>query len=78
MPAGTYSREYLERKRLWQTIHLKVIPTENVHGALAAVEAGNAYTGMVYKTDACFFSRSLKSSESGPPPNKRIAMTTSV
>jgi len=30
----------------------KVIPTENVRAALAAVEAGNVEAGIVYKTDA--------------------------
>jgi molybdate transport system substrate-binding protein len=30
----------------------KVVPTENVRAALAAVESGNAEAGFVYKTDA--------------------------
>ena len=30
----------------------KVIPTDNVRAALAAVESGNVDAGMVYKTDA--------------------------
>ena len=30
----------------------KVVPTENVRAALAAVEAGNAEAGIVFKTDA--------------------------
>ena len=29
-----------------------MVPTENVRAALAAVEAGNAEAGIVYKTDA--------------------------
>ena len=29
-----------------------MVPTENVRGALAAVESGNVEAGVVYKTDA--------------------------
>lgn len=52
VPAGVYSREYLQKLNLWNVIELKVVPTENVRGALAAVESGNVEAGMVYKTDA--------------------------
>jgi len=33
-------------------VESKVVPTENVRAALAAVEAGNVEAGIVYKTDA--------------------------
>jgi molybdate transport system substrate-binding protein len=52
VPAGIYSREYLEKLGLWVKVKVKVIPTENVRGALAAVESGNVDAGMVYRTDA--------------------------
>jgi len=52
VPAGVYAKEYLEKQSLWAAIKGKVIPTENVRGALAAVEAGNVEVGIVYKTDA--------------------------
>lgn len=52
VPAGIYSREYLTQLGLWDAVSPKAIPTENVRAALAAVEAGNADAGMVYKTDA--------------------------
>jgi molybdate transport system substrate-binding protein len=52
VPAGVYAKKYLEKAGLWETIAPKVVPTENVRGALAAVEAGNAEAGIVYKTDA--------------------------
>ncbi|HEY0548995.1 MAG TPA: molybdate ABC transporter substrate-binding protein, partial [Verrucomicrobiae bacterium] len=52
VPAGIYAREYLEKQNLWPAVAAKVIPTENVRAALAAVEAGNAEAGIVYKTDA--------------------------
>jgi molybdate transport system substrate-binding protein len=52
VPAGIYAREYLERLGLWSAVKDKVVPTENVRGALAAVESGNVDAGIVYKTDA--------------------------
>ena len=52
VPAGIYAKEYLQRQRLWSGTESKVIPTENVRGALAAVEAGNVEAAIVYKTDA--------------------------
>jgi molybdate transport system substrate-binding protein len=52
VPIGIYAREYLEKLRLWDGIKSKVVATENVRAALAAVEAGNADASIVYKTDA--------------------------
>ncbi len=52
VPAGIYAKEYLQAIDLWPKVSPKVIPTENVRTALAAVEAGNADAGIVYKTDA--------------------------
>lgn len=52
VPAGIYAREYLEKLGLWNAVKDKVVPTENVRGALAAVESGNVEAGIVYKTDA--------------------------
>lgn len=52
VPAGIYAKQYLEKARLWPAVAAKVVPTENVRAALAAVEAGNAEAGIVYKTDA--------------------------
>jgi molybdate transport system substrate-binding protein len=52
VPAGIYAREYLKRKGLWPKVIDRVVPTENVRAALAAVESGNVDAGIVYKTDA--------------------------
>ena len=52
VPAGIYSRECLEKLKLWTSVEPKVVPTDNVRAALAAVESGNVEAGMVYKTDA--------------------------
>lgn len=52
VPAGIYAKEYLQKQNFWSAVEAKVIPTENVRAALAAVEAGNVEAGIVYKTDA--------------------------
>ena len=52
VPAGIYAKEYLEKIKLWPEVQPKVIPTDNVRAALAAVESGNVEAGIVYKTDA--------------------------
>lgn len=52
VPAGIYARSCLERLKVWPAVEPKVVPAENVRGALAAVEAGNVDAAMVYKTDA--------------------------
>jgi len=52
VPAGTYTKEYLTGLGLWEKLESKIVPTENVRAALAAVESGNVDAGFVYKTDA--------------------------
>jgi molybdate transport system substrate-binding protein len=59
VPAGIYAKEYLQRAGVWRQVVEKVVPTENVRGALAAVESGNADAAIVYKTDA-LISRRVK------------------
>lgn len=52
VPAGIYAKQYLEKIDIWSKISDRVVPTENVRGALVSVELGNADAGIVYKTDA--------------------------
>lgn len=52
VPAGVYGRAWLTQAGLWPLIRSKVVPTENVRAALAAVESGNVEAGVVFKTDA--------------------------
>jgi len=52
VPAGVYSKAFLEKEKLWSQIQPKVVPVDNVRAALAAVESGNIEVGMVFKTDA--------------------------
>ena len=52
VPAGVYAKAWLEHVGLWRRIEPKIVPSANVRAALAAVEAGNANAGIVYRTDA--------------------------
>ena len=52
VPAGIYAKAYLTKAKLWPFVSAKVVPTDNVRAALAAVESGNVDAGIVYKTDA--------------------------
>ncbi len=52
VPAGIYTRAHLTAIGLWEKLEPKLVPTENVRAALAAVESGNVDAGFVYKTDA--------------------------
>ena len=52
VPAGLYARTYLQKLGLWERIRSNVIPTDNVRGALAAVESGNVDAAIVDRTDA--------------------------
>lgn len=51
VPAGIYAKEWLQRSGVWAAIEPRLIPTENVRAALAAVESGNADAAFVYRTD---------------------------
>ena len=52
VPAGVYAKGWLTRQQLWPAVEPKIVPTENVRAALAAVASGNVELGVVYKTDA--------------------------
>jgi molybdate transport system substrate-binding protein len=78
VPAGIYTKEYLTRLGLWQKLEPKIVPTENVRGALAAVESGNVDAGFVYKTDANISSKVrvafTVAVEQGPPIRYPVAL----
>jgi len=52
VPAGIYAKAYLTQAGAWPALAARVVSTENVRAALAAVESGDADAGIVYKTDA--------------------------
>ncbi len=78
VPAGIYTKEYLTRLGLWRKLESKIVPTENVRGALAAVESGNVDAGFVYKTDANISSKVriafTVAVEEGPPIRYPVAL----
>lgn len=52
VPAGKYAKAWLERLGLWDKVRERVVPAVDVRAALAAVEAGAADAGVVYRSDA--------------------------
>jgi molybdate transport system substrate-binding protein len=66
VPAGIYAKQWLEKFALWPAIKPKIVPTETVRAALAAVESGNVEAGVVYKTDAGI-SKKVKIAYEVPP-----------
>ena len=52
VPVGVYARTWLERAGLWEAVVDKIVPAGSAWAALAAVDAGNADAGIVYRTDA--------------------------
>ncbi len=52
VPAGIYARTYLQSLGIWEKVRSRIVPTENVRGALAAAASGNVEAAIVYRTDA--------------------------
>jgi len=52
VPAGVYAKAWLESAGLWRQVEPKIVPSNSVRAALAAVDAANADAGIVYRTDA--------------------------
>jgi molybdate transport system substrate-binding protein len=78
VPAGIYAKEYLRSVGVWSDMIDKVVPTENVRGALAAVEAGNADAAIVYKTDAAISSKVKVALEVAPADGPKISYPVAV
>jgi molybdate transport system substrate-binding protein len=57
VPAGIYARKFLEHIQLAAPLGDRIVPTDNVRAALAAVEAGNADAAFVYETDVAISHR---------------------
>jgi molybdenum ABC transporter molybdate-binding protein len=51
-PLGGYTRRYLEALGLWEGVRARALFLDNPRGVLAAVQAGRAEVGLVYRSDA--------------------------
>ena len=78
VPAGVYTRQYLTSLHLWDGLKNKVVPTENVRAALAAVESANADAGFVYKTDAMISKKVKTALQIDPSKSPPIAYPIAV
>ena len=78
VPAGIYAKEYLRSVGVWSDVIDKVVPTENVRAAMAAVEAGNADAAIVYKTDAAISSQVKVALEIAPAEGPKISYPVAV
>ena len=73
VPAGSYAKQWLEKEGLWTEVELHVLPSIDVRAALAAVEAGHAEAGIVYRTDAARSERARIAYEVPPDRSPTIS-----
>ncbi len=52
VPAGQYSKEFLDNAQLWNSFEDKLVFAKDVKAVLSYVEAGDAQAGIVYYSDA--------------------------
>jgi molybdate transport system substrate-binding protein len=58
VPAGSYAEKWLRKIGLWDDVKDHLVPSVDVRAAMAAVEAGRAEAGIVYRTDAAVSTKS--------------------
>jgi molybdate transport system substrate-binding protein len=73
VPAGIYARQWLMKLGLWNRLAAKIVPTDNVRAALAAVESGNVDAAIVYRTDARIGKRTRVAFEVPPDEGPEIS-----
>ncbi|HEV8238513.1 MAG TPA: molybdate ABC transporter substrate-binding protein [Thermoanaerobaculia bacterium] len=78
VPAGIYAKQYLRSVGLWGQVIDRVVPTENVRGALAAVEAGNADAAIVYHSDAAISKKVRVAFDVPPAQGPKISYPVAV
>jgi molybdate transport system substrate-binding protein len=78
VPAGIYARQFLEKQNLWTVLEPRIIPTDNVRAALAAVESGDVEAGIVFKTDAGISSKVRVAYAVAPADGPKISYPMAV
>lgn len=78
VPVGVYARTWLETVGLWLAVSPKIVATDNVRAALAAVEAGNVEAGIVYKTDAAVSKKVKVACEIPALPDRKIVYPAAI
>src|SRR5207244_718813 len=73
-----YARAYLEKNNLWAAVEPKLVRTDNVRSALAAVESGNIDAGIVFKTDAAISKKVKVAYEITPADGPKISYPVAV
>jgi molybdate transport system substrate-binding protein len=71
VPAGKYGKEALTRLGVWPSVEGRIAGAENVRGALALVDRGEAPLGIVYTTDA-LADRTVRVVGTFPPRSHRL------
>lgn len=66
VPAGRYAKEALKTLGLWKKVEKKLVPADDVRGALLFCERGEVDAAIVYQTDAL------------SAPNVRVALELDV
>jgi molybdate transport system substrate-binding protein len=78
VPAGVYTKGYLERLGLWAQLSPKMVPMTNVRAALTAVQNGSADAAIVYATDARIVPRLRVAAVISGPESPRIIYPAGV
>ncbi|MFN0129808.1 MAG: molybdate ABC transporter substrate-binding protein [Verrucomicrobiales bacterium] len=73
VPVGVYAKAYFQKLGLWERLAPKVVATDNVRAALAAVESGNMDAGIVYRTDALMSKKVRVAWEVPPGDGPKVA-----
>ena len=78
VPAGVYAKAWLERANLWRQVEPKVVPSNSVRAALAAVDSDNADAGHRVSTDRRERSRGVTVPTKCRSPTRRRSSIPSV
>jgi molybdate transport system substrate-binding protein len=78
VPAGVYTKAYLEKLGIWREVSKKVVPSASVRVALATVENGATEAAIVYRTDLATTRRAMMAFAVPLPDGPRIVYPAAV